>query len=124
MGKELSSVSPLLLNTVGGLVALLFVVMIINAITKLVRQYRPVPVPVSNGNGKSADDIFGKSVRFNLHAQEQSQACAKLIDMEKKIHEFDKYLGQLVDLGERQTKALEELVKLRSDFLKGIKSAS
>lgn len=34
MEKELSAISPLLLNTVGGLVALLFVVMIIKAITQ------------------------------------------------------------------------------------------
>ena len=117
MQNGLAEVSPILLNTMGGLVSLLFVVMIINAITKLVRSYRPAPVTAGNGNG-FLGDLFSKSVRFNLHAQEQSHMCLKMTDIEKKIIEFDKHLSLLVDLSERQADALEELVRLRSDFVK------
>ena len=115
MEKELTTISPLLLNTIGGLVALLFVVMIINAITKLIRSYRPVPVTAGNG---SSQDLFAKSVRFNLHAQEQGLMCTKLNEVEKKIIEFDQHLSQLVAIGERQAEALERLVELRSEIVK------
>ena len=118
MQSELSAISPILLNTMVGLVALLFVVMIINAIMKLVKSYRPIPIPIGNGYGKDSDNFFAKSVRFNLHAQEQANLCHKVEEVDKRVIELDKHLSKLVTIGERQAAALDELVELRREFIK------
>jgi len=118
MGNELSAISPVLLNTMGGLVALLFVVMIINAITKLIRQYRPAAVPAGNGKGGNGSDIFAKSVRFNLHDKAQENLCRKVETVEKKVDDIDRHFSRLIAIGERQAEALERLVEMRSEIVK------
>jgi hypothetical protein len=114
MTKEL--LSPLVVNTLGGLLAILLIIFVLDRVNVLIRSVKNVTPPPANGNGGKdgfASDIFSRSVPFNLHVAETKAITEATCALGTKIEAFGKGLSDLISYAERQTVALEELVKLR-----------
>jgi hypothetical protein len=124
MKTDLPEMSPLLLNTLGGLCAIILIIGIIYALTKFAKTVK--------GNGMASASVESSSGGFCIHSQLFTDTRDAAIGAKAAAMRNEKTLGTLNDVlqsmdrslteikvsSKNQEKLLTQLVEMRSKFVK------
>ena len=105
--------SPLLLNTLGGITAILLVVLLIRQLTAFVKQ-----VKVNGGAITLPTPNFEHSHAFANHCEKADKTLLTTKEILLRHDNLDRHFEELISLAHTQNDLLRQLVNLRNKALR------